>query len=107
MWCKARRELCAWWKSLRVSGSTVSTHLRPLQSALTKNAPVTRLGFALSKSLDLKSFTIRTYKNVGGLGTPTGLSDSQRGSGMTPRHRCGRAQNLFSSVVSILFVLLV
>src|SRR5437899_2990756 len=26
---------------------------------------------------------------------------------MTPRHRCGRAQNLFSSVVSILFVLLV
>ncbi len=26
---------------------------------------------------------------------------------MTPRHRCGRAQNLFYSVVSILFVLLV
>src|SRR2546425_8863001 len=71
IWCKARRELCARWKSLRASGSTVSTHLRPLQSALTKNAPVTRLGFALSESLDLKSFTIRTYKNACGWGTPT------------------------------------
>src|SRR3989441_8214612 len=105
IWCKARRELCARWKSFRASGSTVSTHLRPLQSALTKNAPVTRLGFALSESLDLKSFRIRTYKNVGGWGHPYRLSDSQRGSGMTPRHRCGRAQNLFYSIVSILFVL--
>src|SRR3989449_173081 len=67
MWCKACQELCARWKSLRACGSTVSTHLRPLQSALTKNAPVTRLGFALSESLDLKSFTIRIYETRTGV----------------------------------------
>ncbi len=36
--------------------------LSPSESALTKNAPVTRLESALPKCLNLKSFRIRTYK---------------------------------------------
>ena len=57
-----------------------SPHLRPavitatpglngislLEFTLTKNAPVSPLECALTKSLDLKSFRIRTYKKRGG-----------------------------------------
>src|SRR5271156_5198514 len=38
--------------------STVNFSLTPLQSALPKNAPITRLESALPNSLDLKSFRI-------------------------------------------------
>ena len=47
----------------------LSFPLSPLQSALPKNSPVTRLESALPNSLDLKSFIIRTYeKTPGGRG---------------------------------------
>jgi hypothetical protein len=48
--------------------STVNFFLTPLQSALPKNAPITRLESALPNSLDLKSFRIRTCKNRRGGG---------------------------------------
>ena len=38
------------------------TPATPLEFALTKNAPVSALERALTNSLDLKSFGIRTYK---------------------------------------------
>src|SRR5277367_6309309 len=46
----------------------VQNPLTPLQSALPQNAPITRLESALPKSLDLKSFGIRTYKKWRGEG---------------------------------------
>jgi hypothetical protein len=42
--------------------------LTPLESALPQNAPITPLQSALTNSLDLKSFRIRTYKKKGGRG---------------------------------------
>jgi hypothetical protein len=42
--------------------------LTPLESALTKNEPVTPLESADPKTLDLKSFRIRTYEKRGGRG---------------------------------------
>src|SRR5271168_4221565 len=45
-----------------------SNNLSPLESALTKNRRVTHLESALPKSLDLKSFRIRTYEKRGGRG---------------------------------------
>jgi hypothetical protein len=45
-----------------------ATALNPLESALTKNAPVTRLESADPKTKDLKSFRIRTYEKGGGRG---------------------------------------
>src|SRR5277367_5568129 len=46
----------------------LSQELTPLQSALTKNAPITLLESALPKTLDLKSFRIRTYEKRRGEG---------------------------------------
>jgi len=43
----------------------VSFHLSPLQSALPKNPPTTRLESALPKTQHLKSFRIRTYRKRG------------------------------------------
>ena len=40
--------------------------LTPLPSALSPNTPITPLQSALTNSLDLKSFTIRTYAKTGG-----------------------------------------
>src|SRR5882724_6757903 len=50
--------------------SLPTTHhlLIPLESALPKNAPVTRLESADPKSLDLKPFRIRTYRKGWGRG---------------------------------------
>jgi hypothetical protein len=48
--------------------STVNFFLTPLQSALPRNAPITRLESALPNSLDLKSFRIRTCENRWGEG---------------------------------------
>ena len=44
------------------------TLVTPLGCALTKNAPVSALEFALTNSLDLKSFGISTYKKGRGEG---------------------------------------
>jgi hypothetical protein len=43
-------------------------NLNPLESALPRNSPITRLESALTNSLDLKSFRIRTYKKRWGEG---------------------------------------
>ena len=48
------------------------THLTSIESALTRDTPITRLESALTKSLDLKSFRIRTYKKGGGGGVLLG-----------------------------------
>jgi hypothetical protein len=40
----------------------------PLESALTRNLPLTLLQSILTKTLDLKSFRINTYRNTGGRG---------------------------------------
>src|ERR1700722_14461480 len=45
-----------------LGGSLLSQELTPLQSALTKNALITLLESALTKTRGLKSFRIRTYE---------------------------------------------
>ena len=58
------------WPSprFRRSAQQPSNALTPLQSALTQNAPVTRLESALTNLEDLKPFRINTYKKGGGEG---------------------------------------
>jgi hypothetical protein len=57
--------------------SAASFSLSPLQSALTKNVPLTPLESALTISLDLKSFRIRTYKKTGGGGGQSPVTELQ------------------------------
>src|SRR5271163_4803563 len=60
--------------------SPLTTHysLNPLKSALTKNHRVTRLESALPKSLDLKSFRIRTSENRRGEGSERLTNEIER-----------------------------
>jgi len=64
--------LCELKNASRFSAfSPHGTHLSPLssiESALTQNAPITRLEPALPKTQHLKPFRIRTYEKTGGRG---------------------------------------
>ena len=63
-------------KNTRGGGITFMKHFRfrrgtapcPLESTLIKNSTLTRLQSTLTKTLDLKSFRINTYKKAGGEG---------------------------------------
>src|SRR5437879_10837028 len=61
----------------------------PLECALTKNAAVSALECALTNSLDLKSFGIRTYKKVGGRGPAPPLSLPRASGHAFKRANCG------------------
>src|SRR5580704_3143215 len=61
-------------------------NLSPAESALPRNTPITPLQSALAKSLDLKSFRIRTYKiRPGGGGSKLLTSSDRIGKGLTQR----------------------
>ena len=61
-----------------------------LESALPRNERVTPVESALPKSLDLKSFRIRTYKKGGGEGTNLLTKDEER-TNQDPRKVMGAA----------------
>jgi hypothetical protein len=65
--------------------------LTPLQSALTKSAPITLLESALTNPLDLKVFRIRTYRKPRGEG-PKRLTTIQVAHALLPVLRRPRSQ---------------
>src|SRR5882757_10734779 len=59
------RTLATRLRIFKVPAPSASPALKPLESALPQNGRVTRLESADPKTLDLKSFRIRTYKKGG------------------------------------------
>jgi len=62
------RTLATRLRIFKVPAPSASPALKPLESALPQNGRVTRLESADPKTLDLKSFRIRTYKKGRGEG---------------------------------------
>src|SRR5271154_932832 len=93
------------------SRPTAPCSLTSLESALTKNRPITHLESALTNSLDLKSFRIRTYEKRRGEGCKrlTSLSpadffpEGSRWSSLTNRQsRPALQRSRISNIQSIL-----